>query len=65
MQATRKSLAEVLVQLRAEGPYALVRGMRATMYRAFLVNAAIFYGYSVACRALTPPGPDVLRQDAH
>jgi Mitochondrial carrier protein len=53
MQGQRQSMLQVLSRLRAEGPHAFVRGMRATLYRAFLVNAAVFYGYEVASQALS------------
>lgn len=52
MQARRLPLRAVLLQARAEGPLALFRGLRATLYRAFIVNAAIFYGHGAVLRAL-------------
>ena len=53
MHATGNSTITVLRNLVAnEGYMAFTRGMGATLAKAFVVNAAIFYGYGVASRSL-------------
>jgi len=53
VQATSQPWATVAQQLIAcEGYSALSKGMGATLAKAFVVNAAILYGYASACRYL-------------
>lgn len=52
VQAEGRPWRQVVGGMLAEGPAAFTKGMTATLLRAFVVNAAIFYGYGCAGRAL-------------
>jgi hypothetical protein len=52
IQAYGGSWMEVFQDMKREGAHVFVRGMPATLLRAFAVNGAIFYGVGTTRRAL-------------